>query len=173
LKATLLWLWGLGAVGCAASHSSDTTVVVTPASAAAGTASATVEAPAPSGAVAPADDKTMVVKVGDTTIRYVIGSAEATAAVMKGIRHARASAVACYEGGAAKNRALRGKMVVQVVLDPAGTVRSARNAGSTLTDPDVVDCVVRAFRAASFAELDGHCTGDVEVTEPLTFAPVP
>jgi hypothetical protein len=59
------------------------------------------------------------------------------------------------------------------VLDPTGAVRSVHNAGSTLADPDVIDCVVRAFRVASFAELDGHCTGDVEVTEPLVFAPLP
>jgi len=176
MKATACLLLGLGAAACAGAASSETTVVVTPApatAASAATASASSGTAARAGPGAPADERSMVVNVGETTIRYVVGSAEATAAIMKGVRHARAAAIACYEGGATKNRGLRGEVVVQVLLDPAGGVRSVRNGGSSLPDPDVVDCVLRAFRVASFAELDGNCSGDVEVTEPLIFAPVP
>jgi len=173
VKATLYFLLAAGAVSaaCAASPSGETTVVVTPASPA--RAGSPVASAAPTGSGASGDDKPMVVSVGETTIRYVVGSAEATAAIMKGVRRARSTAIACYEGGAAKNRGLRGKMVVQVLLDPTGSVRSVRDGGSSLPDRDVVDCVLRAFRTASFAELDGNCSGDVEVTEPLEFAPVP
>lgn len=118
-------------------------------------------------------DKPLVVTVGDTTIRYVVGSAEATAAVMKGVRRARSSAAACYEGAATRSRGLRGKVVVEVLLAPTGEVRSVREAGSTMPDHDVVDCVLRAFHAASFEDLDGHCSGEVEVIEPLVFDPTP
>jgi hypothetical protein len=176
MKATACLLLGLGAAACAGGASSETTVAVTPAAAttaSAATGTASSGTPAAAGPGAPADERSMVVNVGETTIRYVAGSAEATAAIMKGVRHARAAAIACYDGGATKNRGLRGKVVVQVLLDPSGSVRSVRNAGSTLPDADVVDCVLRAFRVASFAELDGNCSGDVEVTEPMVFAPVP
>ena len=123
------------------------------------------------GRAAPADDKTLIVHVGDTTIRYVTGSPEATGAVMKGLRRARSSAVACYDAGVARNPALRGSIVVQLLIAPSGVLRAVDDGGSALPDREVVECVLHAFRTASFADLDGTCTGDVAVTEPLTFEP--
>lgn len=130
-------------------------------------------APAPADSGAPPANKPMVISVGETTIRYEIGSAEATAAIMKGVRPARASAVACYRSAATKDRGLRGKIVVQVVLDPGGAILSVRDGGSSLPDCDAVDCILRAFRTASFTELNGNCAGNVEVTEPMLFNPAP
>jgi hypothetical protein len=154
-------LLGSLAVGACGGPSSSTTVVVTPAAPASSAGPSEV----------PADDKTMVVHVGDTTIRYVTGSAEATSAIMSGVRHARSAAIACYDAGATKNRGLRGGIIVQLLLSPSGAIRSVENGGSAIADREVVECVLHAFRSTSFADLDGHCTGDVAVTEPLTFEP--
>jgi hypothetical protein len=113
----------------------------------------------------------MVVHVGDTTIRYVVGSAEATSAIMRGLRRARASAVACYDAASGRHPGLRGNVAVQILLSPAGAIRSVEDSGSALADRDVMECVLHAFRTTSFAELDGNCTGDVAITEQLVFEP--
>jgi hypothetical protein len=114
-----------------------------------------------------------VVSVGDTTIRYVVGSTEATAAVMKGVRGALSGARACYDAGVHRNGDLRGLVLVRVQLNPRGDIQSVRDAGTALPDPDVVECILHAFRTTSFAELDGHCTGDVQVTQRMDLEPRP
>jgi hypothetical protein len=153
---------------CAASRApSVTTVEVT---APPGSASAGLSAPTPSPG-GPQDDKTATVSVGDTNIRYVVGSAEATAAIMKVVRAALSRARACYDAGVTKNAGLRGRVIVQIELGPKGELRSVRDTESALADRDVVECVLHAFATSSFDEIDGRVTGDVQIVQRMDFQP--
>jgi hypothetical protein len=136
-----------------------------PSSSAATRVSPAASAQPASSADAGADPPPMIVNMGRTTIRYVIGSYEATTAIMKGVRQAYTAAAAC----SAKNRNARGKVVVQLQLDAGGGVTSVGAVESDLPDRAVVECVLRGFRTASFTDLDGNCAGGVTVTQPFDF----
>jgi hypothetical protein len=58
----------------------------------------------------------------------------------------------CYEVGLRSNKTLEGRVVIKFVIDRAGTVAFAADAGSDLPDDGVVACVVRAFDTLVFPE---------------------
>jgi hypothetical protein len=74
----------------------------------------------------------------------------------------------CYDAGLARNASLQGRVSVSFVIDRQGHVADARDAGSTLQDPDVIACIVKGFADLSFPKPDG---GVVTVVYPISFAP--
>jgi TonB family protein len=75
---------------------------------------------------------------------------------------------ACYERGLVHNPNLRGRVVVRFVINRDGSVRTAEDAGSDLPDPEVVACVLRAYRSFQFPASEW---GIVTVTYPIVFSP--
>lgn len=74
----------------------------------------------------------------------------------------------CYEAGLTKNPNLEGRVVVRFVIDRAGAVAVASDAGSDLPDASVVGCVVRVISALTFS---APPDGIVTVTYPVVFSP--
>ncbi len=74
----------------------------------------------------------------------------------------------CYENGLHRDPTLRGRVVVKFVIDRSGSVSTAADGGSELTDSGVVSCIVSAFESLSFPQPEG---GIVTVTYPLDFKP--
>lgn len=74
----------------------------------------------------------------------------------------------CYETGLAKNPSLSGTVTTKFVIAKDGTVTSADDAGSTMTDASVTQCIQKRFLAMKFPEPSG---GVVVVTYPMTFSP--
>lgn len=61
----------------------------------------------------------------------------------------------CYETGLVRDPNLTGKVEVQFTIDSAGGVSSSKvTAASTLPDPEVRDCVSRAFYSLTFPSPD-------------------
>jgi hypothetical protein len=75
---------------------------------------------------------------------------------------------ACYEAGLVRNPSLEGTVTTRFVIDHAGAVASAADGGSSMPDPAVSACVVRAFSGVSFPQPEG---GIVTVTYPIRFSP--
>ena len=74
----------------------------------------------------------------------------------------------CYENGLRHNPALAGRVVVRFIIGRDGAVQSSADGGSTLPDPEVVSCIVRAFYGLSFpAPEDGIVTS----TYPIVLSP--
>jgi hypothetical protein len=74
----------------------------------------------------------------------------------------------CYETGLRANPNLEGRVVTAFVIGRDGAVSSVQNAGSSMSDPSVVSCVVRSFYGLSFPAPDN---GIVTVTYPIAFSP--
>ncbi|MFO0756232.1 MAG: AgmX/PglI C-terminal domain-containing protein [Byssovorax sp.] len=74
----------------------------------------------------------------------------------------------CYENGLRKNPSLQGRIVVNFVIGRDGSVSSVSDGGSTLSDREVVNCVLRVFYGFSFPPPEG---GIVTVTYPLVLTP--
>jgi len=72
----------------------------------------------------------------------------------------------CYENGLRTNPTLAGRATVKFVIDRAGSVATAGDAGSELPDQGVVSCVVRAFQNLSFPQPE---RGIVTVVYPIIF----
>ena len=72
----------------------------------------------------------------------------------------------CYETEVQRQRALRGKVVVQWRVDRAGAVPTAKVASSTLNNAGVEGCIVRQVRKWHFPKPDG---GEVAVMYPFIF----
>jgi hypothetical protein len=66
------------------------------------------------------------------------------------VRHGFARIRLCYEGGLRGNPTLAGAVRVRFVIQSNGAVGTAADAGSTLSDASVVQCVVRAFEDLAF-----------------------
>jgi hypothetical protein len=75
---------------------------------------------------------------------------------------------ACYEGGLRGDPGLRGRVAVKFLIDRAGAVANALDAGSDLPDRAVVQCIVRGFLDLSFPEPEG---GQVTVVYPIALSP--
>jgi hypothetical protein len=75
---------------------------------------------------------------------------------------------ACYETKLRQNPTLAGTVTTRFVIGRDGSVSSAAGGGSTMTDPDVTSCVVRAFYGVSFPQPEG---GIVTVSYPIVFSP--
>ncbi len=74
----------------------------------------------------------------------------------------------CYQKGLRKNPALEGRVTVKFLVDRSGAVATSADGGSSLPDPGVVDCVVRAFDNLSFPAPEG---GMVTVVYPIVLVP--
>lgn len=75
----------------------------------------------------------------------------------------------CYEKGLQTNPTLEGRVNVKFVITKDGTVSSAQDAGSTITDQTVVGCVVQAFKQMQFPAPVGG--GIVVINYPVVFSP--
>jgi hypothetical protein len=76
----------------------------------------------------------------------------------------------CYEKALVHTPALSGRVSVRFVIGRDGSVSSVSDGGSSMPDPAVVTCVVRAFYNLSFPQPEG---GIVTVTYPIVFSPTP
>jgi hypothetical protein len=74
----------------------------------------------------------------------------------------------CYESGLKKNAKLEGRVMARFVIGRDGTVTKVTDEGSTLPDPDVVACVLKAFNQLKFPKPEG---GIVTVVYPIMLAP--
>jgi hypothetical protein len=83
------------------------------------------------------------------------------------VRKSFAGFRACYENGMRTNPNLAGRVTVKFVIDRSGSVATAQDGGSEMTDPTVVGCVVRGFGNLSFPQPEG---GMVTVVYPIIFA---
>jgi hypothetical protein len=74
----------------------------------------------------------------------------------------------CYENGLKANPNLQGRVTVRFLIDRAGAVAVASDAGSDIPDEAVRRCVVSSFTALSFPAPD---SGVVTVVYPIVFSP--
>lgn len=72
----------------------------------------------------------------------------------------------CYIAGTFKDSQLAGTVNVTFTIDPTGTVSQAADGGSSLPDPEVVNCVVNVFTQLVFRP---GGSGPTEVTYPIRF----
>lgn len=72
----------------------------------------------------------------------------------------------CYESEVQRQRALKGKVIIQWRVDRAGAVPSARVTSSTLNNSGVEGCIVRQVKKWRFPKPDG---GEVTVLYPFIF----
>jgi MYXO-CTERM domain-containing protein len=77
---------------------------------------------------------------------------------------------ACYTKGLSSNPTLAGTVTVRFTITAQGGVASPVDAGSTIKDKEVVNCVVRGFGNLSFPQPEA---GSVVVSYPVIFAPPP
>ena len=75
---------------------------------------------------------------------------------------------ACYEAGLQQNPTLAGTVSTRFVIGRDGAVSNVADGGSTMPDPAVTSCVLRAFHGVSFPQPEG---GIVTVTYPIAFSP--
>jgi hypothetical protein len=74
----------------------------------------------------------------------------------------------CYEAGLRRNPSLEGRVATRFVIERAGSVSNAADAGSDLPDSETVSCVVNSFTTLRFPTPDG---GIVKVVYPIIFDP--
>lgn len=74
----------------------------------------------------------------------------------------------CYESGLSRNAKLQGQVTVKYVINLDGTTQQASDDGSTLPDPQVVQCVVAGFAKLVYPPPQG---GYVTVVYPVQFDP--
>jgi hypothetical protein len=74
----------------------------------------------------------------------------------------------CYESGLRKNAKLQGRVQVTFVIDRNGDVDKAADAGSSLPDPRVIQCIVQGFNNLSFPKPE---EGTVTVSYPVLLNP--
>jgi hypothetical protein len=75
----------------------------------------------------------------------------------------------CYEAALTKTPALAGKVAVSFTIDGQGKVASASAGDTTISDAEMVTCVISAVKRMSFPLPDGG--GAVNVTYPFAFSP--
>lgn len=75
----------------------------------------------------------------------------------------------CYEKAMAKNPALAGKVGLSFTIGAQGTVTSVTAGDATISDAEMVTCVISAVKAMTFPAPEGG--GTVNVTYPFVFAP--
>ncbi len=74
----------------------------------------------------------------------------------------------CYERALLQNASLKGRMKVQVRLNPQGQLCSASIAADELQDPGLSMCILQLFRNSVYPLPKGGC---VNVAVPLSFVP--
>jgi len=75
----------------------------------------------------------------------------------------------CYDAGLRMNRATQGRVVVRFVIGGNGSVSAASDGGSTISDPNVIACVVRGFQSMTFPQPEDG--GVVTASFAIDFAP--
>lgn len=76
---------------------------------------------------------------------------------------------ACYDAGLARNPTLSGRLIVLVNVGPEGEVMSTEKVSTTLTDPEVVSCVMELLPALTYEPMGYPNTA--AVVYPLLFSP--
>lgn len=74
----------------------------------------------------------------------------------------------CYEAGLERNAKLQGTVTVKYVIGLDGHTQEVADGGSSLPDPQVVQCVLAGFGELSYPAPQG---GYVTVVYPIAFAP--
>ena len=74
----------------------------------------------------------------------------------------------CYAIGLRKDPKVKGRVSARFVIDVAGKVSYVSNGGTNLPDPDVVQCVLKAFYQLTFPPPEG---GIVTVIYPIQLEP--
>ena len=74
----------------------------------------------------------------------------------------------CYESGLQRDAKLQGTVTVKYVINLDGSTQQTSDDGSTLPDPQVVQCVVAGFARLTYPPPQG---GYVTVVYPIEFAP--
>ncbi len=74
----------------------------------------------------------------------------------------------CYERALLQNASLKGRMRVQVRLNPSGQLCSAAMASDELQDPGLSACITQMFRNSVYPAPKGGC---VDVAVPMSFVP--
>jgi hypothetical protein len=74
----------------------------------------------------------------------------------------------CYRAGVKRDPSLRGEVKVRFVIDPAGHVTGAADAGSRLPDRDVVRCILGEVSSMRFPRPED---GAVTVVRPFILSP--
>lgn len=75
----------------------------------------------------------------------------------------------CYNEGLQKDPKLAGRLSVEFVIGPSGSVTSAKVESSELKDAKVADCVAKAIRTWKFPAPNGG--GQVKVSYPFSLTP--
>jgi hypothetical protein len=92
----------------------------------------------------------------------------ATEIIQRIVRQSYGRMRVCYENALWRDPTLGGRVVVRFLIDAAGHVPVAQDAGSTVRDPAMIACVANAFRAMAFPAPD---RGTVTVVYPILFSP--
>ncbi len=74
----------------------------------------------------------------------------------------------CYEAELGRSSTASGRVSVRFVIARDGSVRSAQDAGSTITSRTFINCVTQAFMGLTFPQPEN---GVVTVTYPIVFGP--
>lgn len=94
------------------------------------------------------------------------------AAIQEGVQQAMPAIEACYLKAVKRKPGVRGRVLVNFVIAPDGSVPYAASLeqGTDFPDDAAVDCVLKAFQSLRFPEPTG---GRVVATYPLTLEPAP
>ncbi len=98
----------------------------------------------------------------------IVGRGLAPEAVKAVIRESFGRFRHCYENGLRDCPSLQGRVVVDFVIRPDGTVAKAKDGGSDIVERSVVQCVVKAFESLRFPAFEG---APIRVIYPVAFAP--
>jgi hypothetical protein len=81
---------------------------------------------------------------------------------------------ACYEEALARDPNVRGRVVSKFTIEEDGSVLGACDAGSTVGDPKLVECVLRVMTTVTFMAMaeDDPCP-PVTLNYPILFQPTP
>lgn len=93
---------------------------------------------------------------------------EATGALTSALSARAGAARGCYERALRVNSMLQGRLVVNVRVDPYGSVCGVSLAQDGVHSPEVSSCVLGMFRGAKFPAPSGGC---VDVNVPMSFVP--
>ncbi|MFO0615906.1 MAG: AgmX/PglI C-terminal domain-containing protein [Polyangiaceae bacterium] len=107
-----------------------------------------------------ADDN---VRRGALTVTGALAEADIVSAMDKRMTDVRR----CYAGAVAANPVLQGNVAIGLEIGKSGELMTVENAGATLPDNAVVDCILAQAAAATFPAADKV----TRVTFPIAFTP--
>lgn len=88
------------------------------------------------------------------------------------IRKKLPAAKTCYEEALKRDPSTQGRVVSKFVIEFDGSVTGACDAGSTVGDPELVECVLRVMTTVTFmATPDDDPCGPVTINYPIQFSP--